>query len=271
MKKKAFTLIELLVVISIIAVLMAVMMPALGKAREQAKTMVCKTNMKTLSTAWFMYSVDNKKLCEPAVAYSFDKTQQAYTWVRTSGYPGAEPMPAEANWYTQESYKIRQENISKGVLWSYINSYDAYGCPCDKKAKDRIRSYSINYTLNGLKQFETMYGSKVIKTMSEIKTPSSKIAFAAKYFPNDNAFEIRGPYRVIQNDSLLGNYAVPWHNGKSNFGFADGHAETIKWGKSQAENDVLRDRIVESVSAPDCEFLKWLKDATNVSGQKAWH
>ncbi|MFI4912312.1 MAG: type II secretion system protein [Sedimentisphaeraceae bacterium JB056] len=56
---KAFTLIELLVVISIIAILMAVLMPALQKAREQAKTTICKSQLKQFSVALLLYAEDN--------------------------------------------------------------------------------------------------------------------------------------------------------------------------------------------------------------------
>ena len=58
-KNKAFTLIELLVVISIIAVLMAIMMPALRKAREQARTTICKTQLNQFSIALALYAEDN--------------------------------------------------------------------------------------------------------------------------------------------------------------------------------------------------------------------
>lgn len=55
-----FTLIELLVVISIIAILMAIMMPALGKARNQAKGVMCLSNLKNWGQIYTMYTVDNK-------------------------------------------------------------------------------------------------------------------------------------------------------------------------------------------------------------------
>ncbi|ARN57990.1 type II secretion system protein [Sedimentisphaera salicampi] len=58
--KSGFTLIELLVVISIIALLMAILMPALGKAREQAQRVVCKSNIKQVGTAMNLYSMDNE-------------------------------------------------------------------------------------------------------------------------------------------------------------------------------------------------------------------
>lgn len=57
--KRAFTLIELLVVISIIALLLAILMPALGKVKEKAKSIVCRSNLKQLATALTLYSMDN--------------------------------------------------------------------------------------------------------------------------------------------------------------------------------------------------------------------
>lgn len=69
MKRKAFTLIELLVVISIIAILMSIMMPALGKARSIARRVVCATNIKTLAVVSEMYASDhNDKISDPTVA-----------------------------------------------------------------------------------------------------------------------------------------------------------------------------------------------------------
>ena len=68
LRRKGFTLIELLVVISIIAVLMAVMMPALGKAREQAKLVVCKSNVKQQGVAVCLYMQDNQQVFPTAVA-----------------------------------------------------------------------------------------------------------------------------------------------------------------------------------------------------------
>src|SRR5437763_139404 len=62
-KRAAFTLVELLVVIGIIAVLIGIVLPALNKAREQAKRVVCMSNMKELATLMRMYAVDNRDFC----------------------------------------------------------------------------------------------------------------------------------------------------------------------------------------------------------------
>ncbi len=59
MKKRAFTLVELLAVISIIAVLLAILMPSLRKAKEMAARVACLSNQKQLGLAWVMYAQDN--------------------------------------------------------------------------------------------------------------------------------------------------------------------------------------------------------------------
>src|SRR3954471_10518805 len=58
-RRNAFTLIELLVVIGIIGILMAILMPALGRAREQAKVVSCAANLKTIANAFNMYLLDS--------------------------------------------------------------------------------------------------------------------------------------------------------------------------------------------------------------------
>jgi len=57
--RRAFTLIELLVVIAIIAVLMAILMPSLNIAREQARSITCRGNVRTLLIAWLIYKDEN--------------------------------------------------------------------------------------------------------------------------------------------------------------------------------------------------------------------
>ncbi len=90
--KHGFTLIELLVVISIIAVLMAVMMPALGRAKKQASSVVCTTNLKQWGTVWMMYAQDyNGKFFRGMTAANVD-TIDDWWFNKVSSYVKTEEM-----------------------------------------------------------------------------------------------------------------------------------------------------------------------------------
>jgi prepilin-type N-terminal cleavage/methylation domain-containing protein len=107
-RKKAFTLIELLVVISIIALLMAILMPTLQKAREQAKRMVCASNVRQIGIAAFAYESTNGRL---PLHYAEN--------------PGGEPR---GGW--QEQLASNANKVDRRELWEpYIGSMNFFNCP----------------------------------------------------------------------------------------------------------------------------------------------
>ena len=80
----AFTLIELLVVVAILALLMAILLPSLGRAREQARTTRCLTNLKAMETAHWMYISDNdQQLIQAGFAHGGAHANEQLAWMTT--------------------------------------------------------------------------------------------------------------------------------------------------------------------------------------------
>ena len=96
-RQRAFTLVELLVVIGIIAVLIGILLPALGRAREQARKLQCLSNLRQLGTAFIMYSNENKGGL-PAVSSRGVPLPEDWIYWRpaSSGYPTLPKSPIVA-------------------------------------------------------------------------------------------------------------------------------------------------------------------------------
>ena len=111
--RRGFTLVELLVVIGIIAVLLAILMPALNKARENARRVQCASNIKQLLNALMMYVAEHKQALP-------------YANPGTSTVPGWMYDPAKL------STPRRQEDVEHGVLHRYLGgNLGAWHCPND--------------------------------------------------------------------------------------------------------------------------------------------
>ncbi len=120
MRKKGFTLIELLVVISIIALLVAILMPALGRARAQGQNVVCQTNLKQYGIGMFMYLDDNQ-----------EKFPYPWWWLHED--PPSK-TPERCLWHNS-AYE------PDGQLWPYLKNEDVHMCPTAYKKIMRANNH----------------------------------------------------------------------------------------------------------------------------------
>ena len=223
MKTKGFTLIELLVVIAIIAVLMAILMPALRLAREQARSISCRSNVRTLTLAWLMYKDAND-----------DKLVGGHTLLSVSQSSWVFEPPTRGD----SSIEEEKEYIKQGLLWPFVKKIDVYRCPSDRRKnspyhKYAYRSYSITGGLNGV---DPAGGWEVIPCLrySDIKNPATKYVYIPECDPRGTNY---GSW-VIRPKS--GRWVDPfgiWHrDNATTLGYTDGHVDMQRWrGKGLIE------------------------------------
>ena len=199
-----FTLVELLVVISIISMLMSILLPSLGRARELGKRVDCFSNMRQLTLALNFYAMDNEdKLCSPGTYWN----DPGYNWVADGpAWPGNDIGNSE-------------QAIEDGVLWSYTEeTLGLYKCKSDRS--DFLRSYSCAISGN-------LDVSRPSARMVFVDASSSWKWIHGSYFPIrycDESWEW-WPWGDPKHRQQI----TARHNGGCNISFADFHCEWWRW------------------------------------------
>ena len=242
MRLKAFTLIELLVVIAVIALLIAILIPALKIAKRKAATAVCLTNTKNLSLGWFMYQENNGGWI---VGGSMEKTYKGTKigWIRKPRTVDGK----ERNWWYGGEVTDEDEirGIEDGSLYPYLKSPKVLHCPADNVRTNffyppdsrSFASYAMPACLNGTDG----YGGKKVTKFGEIRNPSGKYNFVET--AEERPYNGQGQFLMFMTKAggassgyVVRGYAWKWwsplavnHGDSSAFGYCDGHAALRKW------------------------------------------
>lgn len=235
-KRPGFTLIELLVVIAIIAILAAMLLPALSRAKSRATGSACLSNQKQLALAWVMYSDDNQ---DKVVGFntwplSGENWRTDTRYVSVIVPPGSSPQDAII-YKVRMGYKQPKQTAPsiEGPLFKYAPNPDIMHCPGDLRYKRPVNdgfawdSYSGVSGLNG----ET---TPNLKRRTQVMHPSERILWVEGA---DGRGENLGSWQMLNTGTPSRNFTdarfrdspAAFHGNAATFSWADGHAEMHKW------------------------------------------
>jgi prepilin-type N-terminal cleavage/methylation domain-containing protein len=245
--RDGFTLLELLVVIALIAILAALLLPALAHARSRAQALHCLNNTKQLGIAWQLYATDHD-----------DQLPYNLGYVPTAGPPAAH---TRLNWadglldWELSADNTNAATLTDASLGSYIGrSTEVYRCPADQTLSQRqrdagwtrrVRSYSMNAMVGNAGALSSSGVNKnnpdyvQFFKLATIPQPSEIFVFLDEHPDSiDDGYFVNRATVYEWND-----LPASYHNGACAFSFADGHSLIHRW-QSRTTKQPAHARVV---------------------------